>query len=65
MAALDWYTKTLTDTFGADKIATFASGLGQYMSAQDPFYTGKQAMVVDGEWQAVTSPRSLRTSTGA
>ncbi len=57
VAALDWYTKTLTDTFGADKIATFASGLGQYMSAQDPFYTGKQAMVVDGEWQAVNIPK--------
>lgn len=55
--ALDWYTKTLTDTYGADKIASFTSGLGQYMSAQDPFYTGKEAMVVDGEWQAVNIPK--------
>ncbi|GIT81188.1 sugar ABC transporter substrate-binding protein [Leifsonia sp. LS1] len=55
--ALDWYTKTLTDTYGADKIATFTSGLGQYMSAQDPFYTGKEAMVIDGEWQAVNIPK--------
>jgi multiple sugar transport system substrate-binding protein len=55
--ALDWYATTLTDTYGADKIATFTSGLGQYMSAQDPFYTGKEAMVVDGEWQAVNIPK--------
>lgn len=55
--ALDWYTNTLTDAYGADKIATFTSGLGQYMSAQDPFYTGKEAMVVDGEWQAVNIPK--------
>ncbi|MFF1879598.1 ABC transporter substrate-binding protein [Leifsonia sp. NPDC058230] len=55
--ALDWYTSTLTDKFGADKIASFTSGLGQYMSAQDPFYTGKEAMVIDGEWQAVNIPK--------
>lgn len=57
IAALDWYTSTLTDTYGADKIASFTSGLGQYMSAQDPFYTGKEAMVIDGEWQAVNIPK--------
>lgn len=55
--ALDWYTSILTTPFGADKIASFTSGLGQYMSAQDPFYTGKEAMVVDGEWQAVNIPK--------
>ncbi len=55
--ALDWYTKTLTDAYGADKISSFTSGLGQYMSAQDPFYTGKEAMVIDGEWQAVNIPK--------
>jgi len=55
--ALDWYTKNVTDKYGTEKIATFTSGLGQYMSAQDPFYTGKVAMVVDGEWQAVNIPK--------
>lgn len=59
--ALDWYTKTLTDSYGADKIASFTSGLGQYMSAQDPFYTGKEAMVIDGEWQAVNIPKVAPT----
>ena len=55
--ALDWYTNALTTPFGANKITAFTSGLGQYMSAQDPFYTGKEAMVVDGEWQAVNIPK--------
>ncbi len=57
VAALDWYTKNVTAKFGAAKITAFSSGLGQYMSAQDPFYTGKEAMVVDGEWQAVNIPK--------
>ncbi|MFE4468901.1 ABC transporter substrate-binding protein [Leifsonia sp. NPDC056824] len=55
--ALNWYTDNVTKKFGAAKIATFTSGLGQYMSAQDPFYTGKEAMVLDGEWQAVNIPQ--------
>jgi multiple sugar transport system substrate-binding protein len=55
--ALNWYTSNVTDKYGADNIAKFTSGLGQYMSAQDPFYTGKEAMVIDGEWQAVNIPK--------
>jgi len=54
---LNWYVSTFNDAFGADKVAAFSSGLGQYMSAQDPFYTGKEAMVIDGEWQAVNIPQ--------
>jgi multiple sugar transport system substrate-binding protein len=57
IAALDWYKTNVVDKLGADKIAAFTSGLGQYMSAQDPFYTGKEAMVLDGEWQAVNIPK--------
>ncbi len=54
---LNWYTKYVTNKFGASKLSAFKSGLGQYMSAQDPFYTGKVAMTVDGEWQAVNIPK--------
>lgn len=54
--ALNWYTQNVTDKIGAGKIAKFTGGLGQYMSAQDPFYTGKEAMIIDGEWQAVNIP---------
>lgn len=55
--ALDWYTKNVTKRYGASNLSAFKSGLGQYMSAQDPFYTGKIAMVIDGEWQAVNIPK--------
>lgn len=56
IAAAEWYQKNITNKFGAANIAKFDSGLGTYMSAQDPFYTGKEAMVIDGEWQAVNIP---------
>jgi multiple sugar transport system substrate-binding protein len=54
--ALTWYQENITKKFGADNIATFNSGLGEYMSAEDPFYVGKTAMVIDGEWRAVNIP---------
>lgn len=52
LKALQWYVDNVVTPVGADKLAAFKSGLGQYMSAQDPFYVGKYAMVIDGEWQA-------------
>lgn len=54
--ALTWYKENVVDLVGADNLATFRSGLGEYMSAQDPFYVGKTAMVIDGEWRAVNIP---------
>ena len=54
--ALEWYQENMTDKYGADNLATFNSGLGEYMSAQDPFYVGKTAMVIDGEWRAINIP---------
>lgn len=51
LKALNWYQTNVTDKFGAANIAKFAAGYGQYLSAQDPFYTGKIAMILDGEWQ--------------
>lgn len=53
LAALNFYTQNITDKYGAAKVAKFTSGWGQYGSPQDPFYTGKVAMIVDGEWQPV------------
>jgi multiple sugar transport system substrate-binding protein len=53
LAALDFYTKYITDKYGAGNVAKFTAGWGQYMSPQDPFYTGKVAMIIDGEWQPV------------
>jgi multiple sugar transport system substrate-binding protein len=38
--------------YGYDEVLAFATGFGdQYMSPDYPFYTGKLAMYVDGEWQ--------------
>jgi multiple sugar transport system substrate-binding protein len=53
LAALNFYTTYVTDKYGASNVARFTAGWGTYMSAQDPFYTGKVAMVIDGEWQPV------------
>lgn len=53
LAALSFYVKNITDKYGASAVAKFTSGWGPYMSPQDPFYTGKVAMVIDGEWQPV------------
>lgn len=54
--ALDWYQTNVTDKYGAKNIADYAAGYGQYLSAEDPFYAGKVAMILDGEWQATVIP---------
>jgi len=54
--ALTWYKENVIDLVGAGNLVTFRSGLGEYLSAQDPFYVGKTAMVIDGEWRAVNIP---------
>lgn len=54
--ALQWYLDNVVTPVGADKLAAFKSGVGEYMSAQDPFYTGKYAFVIDGEWRALNIP---------
>jgi multiple sugar transport system substrate-binding protein len=48
-----FYTK-----YNADKVLAFSSGWADaYMSADYPFYTGKLAMYVDGEW--MTGPNFI------
>lgn len=56
--AMEWY-QSLVKQIGADKIAKFVAGYGQYLSDQDPFYTGKIAMRLDGEWTGANAPASL------
>ncbi|MEV1176005.1 ABC transporter substrate-binding protein [Nonomuraea sp. NPDC049784] len=58
LAALKFWQDNITKKYGADKVNAFKAGWGQYMSAQDPFYSGKVAMVIDGEWQAVSIPKN-------
>jgi len=40
-----------------EKILAFQSGFGSYMSANNPFYSGKLAMICEGEWQVTFIPR--------
>lgn len=49
VAALEWmggYRSRL----GADKVAAFQSGFGDYMSTQNSFFAGKESMTQVGEW---------------
>lgn len=38
--------------YGYDEVLAFASGFGEYNSPDHPFFAGKVAMMVDGEWIA-------------
>lgn len=52
IAALQFWVDNVLEPYGVDEIKRFQSGFGEYASPQNPFYTGKVAMVLDGEWQA-------------
>jgi multiple sugar transport system substrate-binding protein len=47
---LTWQQQFYTK-YGVDNLLAFASGFGEYMSPDHPFYAGKVAMMVEGEWQ--------------
>jgi multiple sugar transport system substrate-binding protein len=40
-----------------EKIQSFQQGFGSYMSANNPFYSGKIAMIAEGEWQVTFIPK--------
>ncbi|HEO69852.1 MAG TPA: extracellular solute-binding protein, partial [Candidatus Hydrogenedentes bacterium] len=40
-----------------EKIMAFQKGYGAYMSANNPFYSGKIAMITEGEWQCTFIPK--------
>lgn len=52
VAAMQFWVDTVLKKYGVDQVKRFQSGFGEYASAQAPFYTGKVAMIADGEWQA-------------
>lgn len=55
--ALTWQQQFYTK-YGVDEVLAFSSGWGDaYMSPDYPFYTGKLAMYVDGEW--MTGPNFI------
>jgi multiple sugar transport system substrate-binding protein len=48
--ALTWQQQFYTK-YGVENIQAFSSGFGEYGSPDAPFYAGKVAMMVEGEWQ--------------
>lgn len=52
LKAYHFFIDNVVKKYGSDQIQKFESGLGQYASPQNPFYVGKVAMTIDGEWQA-------------
>lgn len=51
IAALNFWVDNVVKKYGVDQIKKFQSGFGEYASPQNPFYTGKVAMTIDGSWQ--------------
>jgi multiple sugar transport system substrate-binding protein len=48
--SFEWQ-RTYARRYDINKIMSFQQGFGSYFSAMSPFYTGKVAMIVEGEWQ--------------
>jgi multiple sugar transport system substrate-binding protein len=48
--ALNWYKKFLDAQGGLAKVNAFSEGFGQGQSANNPFFVGKIAMMVNGQW---------------
>ncbi|WP_238013094.1 ABC transporter substrate-binding protein [Dactylosporangium sp. AC04546] len=53
VAGLSFYTDNIPGKYGVEQVRKFTSGFGEYASAQNAFYTGKAATIIDGEWQPV------------
>lgn len=50
VAGLAWYTALVNSVGGVQKVNAFESGFGASQGANNPFYVGKVAMMLDGEW---------------
>lgn len=51
-AAIKFYTDNVSGRYGVQNVLKFASGFGDYASAQNSFLSGKVAMAIDGEWMS-------------
>ncbi len=49
VASLEWMN-TYRERLGPEKVAAFQSGFGDFMSTQNSFFAGKEAMTQVGEW---------------
>jgi multiple sugar transport system substrate-binding protein len=50
LAALKWYAGLIGKMGGYQKVNEFSSGFGKDQSANNPFFMGKVAMMLNGEW---------------
>ncbi|MCG2799800.1 MAG: ABC transporter substrate-binding protein [Cellulomonas sp.] len=51
VAGLSFYVDNVPAAYGADAVTTFESGFGEIASAQNPFYTGQLATIIEGAWE--------------
>ena len=49
LAAYQW-VKSYSDRYGRDDVRAFISNVGTFASSQDPFFSGRAAMVLQGVW---------------
>jgi len=50
VAAFEWYLNLVNKMGGYEEVNGFAAGFGQAQGANNPFFVGKVAMMVNGEW---------------
>ena len=50
VAGLEWYKTLVANMGGIEQVNAFTTGFGQNQGANNPFYMGKVAMMLDGEW---------------
>jgi len=48
---LQFYVDNVPAKYGASAVTTFQSGFGELASAQNPFYTGQLATIIEGAWE--------------
>ncbi len=51
---INFYVDNVVTPYTTAAVNKFIAGYGPYMSPQDPFATGKMAMVIDGEWRSAS-----------
>jgi multiple sugar transport system substrate-binding protein len=51
---VNFYADNVVKPFTPAAINKFIAGFGPYMSPEDPFHTGKIAMLIDGEWRSAS-----------
>lgn len=50
VAAFSFLQDNIIKPYGASNVSKYVSGFGDYASPQNPFFSGKVAMTIDGEW---------------